>query len=361
MPRYKLFLLLLICPLVLLGQETEFEIHGSIKGPYAGKIYLFFDGNYRQKDSISAEIVNGKFYFKSHAALPILCRFHLDQTSYIQDVYIDSNKLFIDATNEFSIHDNDNNGKDTLNIFTIVETRGSALEKLKSDFEQSIKEVKGSGKSDEEKRNIHYQKLLEFISENPKSKVSQYLLGKASDLFYSQANQLAELIDTTLTNTFENRGVKNLLAQLKERGDRPKVDHRGSKFKFVTLKDTSDLTVNLRTYKGGYTLFVFWASWCGPCRAEHKELNQIFDKYKDKGFNMVGISLDNDKSKWKAVIRKDKLNWPQLIDIKAFEGKLAKTYEIDAIPANCLIDKTGKIIFWSLRPQEIDDKLKELL
>jgi peroxiredoxin len=358
---FKISFLFLLCPIVLFGQDRHFEINGTLNGQYTGKIYLFFDGHYKQKDSISSGIKDSRFYFKSHAILPILCRFHLDQGSFIADAYIDSSKLFIASTTEYSIHDNDNNGKDTFNLFKIIKTEGSITDNLKNDFEAWLNDLKKTSIPDEEKRNLHYQKLLQFIKSHPNNKVSQYLLGKATDFFYGQAVELNSFIDTSLSKSFESKGITQMLAGLKEKGDKPTANYIGRQFKFVTLKDSSGLDINTSKLKNKYTLFVFWASWCGPCRAQHNELNSIFEKYKSKGFKMVGISFDTEKEKWLTAIHRDKLNWLQLIDTKAFDGELAKYYQIQAIPTNFLIDKKGNIISIGLNSKEVDEKLKRLL
>lgn len=107
----------------------------------------------------------------------------------------------------------------------------------------------------------------------------------------------------------------------------------------------------------------FWASWCGPCRAENPNLVKTYNKYKDNGFTVLGISLDQPgkKNSWLAAIHKDNLTWTQVSDLKFWDNEVAVLYGIKAIPSNLLVDPQGKIIAKDLRGEELDKKLAETL
>lgn len=353
--RYLKFILaFILLPTSSFSQIKTFEIFGTITGDYSSKMYLFFEGNYRQKDSISSEIKNGKFYFKGKVNMPIQARLHMGQKSFIQDVYIDNNKTSIQCLNKMDIS---NSGQDTMNMLSIVSVNGSATEQLKTSFEGWLKNLKNSKVSDEKKRDAYYQKLFAFINQHPKSRVSPYLLGRASLLFYSQVKELSTLLDTSLKNSFETKSVPRLLKQLDKSGNYA----TGVEFKDFIFKDSSGVEIDTRKFRGKYTLIVCWASWCKPCREEHPDLNSLYEKYKSKGFEMIGISLDKDKQKWRNAIVKDQLNWKQVIDLKAFDGEMARYYGIEAIPANFLLNKEGKIIRVGLTPREIEEIIEKAL
>jgi len=354
MTNFKLSLLFLLLPHLPFCQSTDFEISGAITGEYNSKMYLFFEGNYRQRDSISSEIRDGKFYFKGKAPMPIQARLHMDQQSFISDIYIDNSQTFIKCTTKMEIT---NNGQDTLNMLSVVDVKGSATNKLKSDFEIWLEDLKKSKAPDGEKNEAYYQKLSGFIRKYPKNKVSIYLLGKASTLSYLQVKELNTLIDTSLNKTFEAKSVRSLLNQL----EKSKNSSNGVAFQNFILRDSSGKEVDTKQFKGKYTLIVCWASWCKSCRTEHPDLNVLYKKYKDKGFEMVGISFDKDKQKWKQAIAKDQLHWLQAIDPGGFEGEMARFYAIDAIPANFLLDKEGKIIGGGLTTEEIEAMIEKLL
>lgn len=129
-----------------------------------------------------------------------------------------------------------------------------------------------------------------------------------------------------------------------------------------TQNDVNDKPVKLSDFKGKYVLLDFWASWCGPCRAENPNVVKAYNKYKDKNFTVLGVSLDqpNKKEAWLAAIKKDSLEWTQISDLQFWENAVAKKYQIRSIPQNFLIDPTGKIISKNLRGEDLDKKLEEL-
>ncbi len=105
----------------------------------------------------------------------------------------------------------------------------------------------------------------------------------------------------------------------------------------------------------------FWASWCGPCRGENPNVVAAYNKYKDKNFTILGVSLDDDKSAWQQAVKKDGLTWNHMSDLKQWESAAVSTYQFNGIPFNVLIDPAGKIIATSLRGSDLDQKLAEVL
>lgn len=118
----------------------------------------------------------------------------------------------------------------------------------------------------------------------------------------------------------------------------------------------------LSSLKGKIVLVDFWASWCGPCRAENPTVVKAYNKYKSKGFDIYSVSLDKDLDKWKEAIKKDNLTWNNHVcDFKFWQSPVVALYNFDGIPYNVLIDKDGNILAKSLRGEDLEKKLEELL
>jgi peroxiredoxin len=129
----------------------------------------------------------------------------------------------------------------------------------------------------------------------------------------------------------------------------------------LSLPDTNGQIVKLSSMRGKYVLVDFWAKWCGPCRDENPNVVRVYNKYKDKGFTVFGVSLDRSKEDWLKAIKEDNLTWTHVSDLKFWQSEAAKIYSITGIPFSILLDPNGVIIAKNLRGPALESKLAEVI
>ena len=129
----------------------------------------------------------------------------------------------------------------------------------------------------------------------------------------------------------------------------------------IALPSVNGDTIRLSSLKGKVVLLDFWASWCGPCRSSNKELTKLYPKYKTKGFEIFGVSIDAGRNNWLKAIRQDKINWLQVNDPGDWNAKIVAQWGLYGIPTSYLIDKDGKFIAMDLNGKALEKALKDLL
>jgi len=129
----------------------------------------------------------------------------------------------------------------------------------------------------------------------------------------------------------------------------------------IALPSAKGDTIRLSSLKGKVVLLDFWASWCGPCRTANRGLVKLYDKFRDKGFEIYSVSFDDEKADWLKAIKQDKIKWLQVNEPGKWDAKTALDWNIYALPTSFLIDKNGFLLAMDLEGKELEKALKELL
>jgi peroxiredoxin len=159
----------------------------------------------------------------------------------------------------------------------------------------------------------------------------------------------------------EPKDIKsNYYSDLKTIYDNNKLLEIGEMAPEIELPQVDGSILKLSDLRGKVVLIDFWASWCGPCRAEFPNVKNLYARFKSEGFEIYGVSLDKDRPSWVSSINSLGLTWKQVSDLKFWACAPAKTYKVSGIPFTVLIDKEGKIIAKNLRGEDLEKKLEEL-
>ena len=231
---------------------------------------------------------------------------------------------------------------------TLVQAYTSAMASGDSAAKTAIEEKIGEIEQE-------YKEEAKKYIQNLNNPVAAVFVAQSTLDSHTDLSELEDLAQKYATST--NGYVKMFVQKV----DRLKKLSVGAIAPDFSQNSAEDKPLKLSSTRGKYILVDFWASWCGPCRQENPELVSVYQEFKGNNFDILGVSLDNDREKWLQAIEKDQLTWMHVSDLKGWDNAVAKEYIIQSIPSNFLLDPEGKIVAKNLRAKELRKKLKEIL
>lgn len=345
--------------------DTTYTVTGKIEGLPDGWVWLYHSQT--DKDVDSGRAKNGSFIIKGHSSAPERCLIGIagkEGKEFRLGFWLQAGEITITGKKD-SIANAVVTGSPTQDEWLQFQASQKELNTTESQLDKSYDQARA--KNDKHQMDSienafneldqHRRAYVkEYASGHPASYVTAYAI-YTTFVFNPQASELRPLykgLDPVIQSSYFGRQVKASL-------DAAELTDIGQPAPAFVQNDPSGKPVSLASFKGKYVLLDFWASWCGPCRAENPNVVAAYQKFSPKGFTILGVSLDNNKDKWLAAVKKDQLAWTQVSDLQGWQNKVADLYGIKGIPMNYLLDREGKIIAKSLRGEDLEKKLGELM
>ncbi|GAA3965218.1 TlpA disulfide reductase family protein [Pedobacter ginsengiterrae] len=358
-------------PLAALAQKPFF-LSGNLKNAKGNeKIYLSYAKDGRSILD-STELKNGSFLFKGDLSDPL--RASVYQKSAEKNGKRDLLSIYLEPGNiKLAAADSLKNATISGSQVNADNDKLKALTKPVQDKLASINAEFGKLSPEQRKDKAFTEAIykryeesskglepiyLDFARKNPSSHISLTAISQiaTSETAQPEAEKVYADLSDNIKTTKTGKDISVYFAAVKK----TRIGLQAPDF---TQNDVNDKPVKLSDFKGKYVLVDFWASWCGPCRQENPNVVAAYNQFKDKGFTILGVSLDQPgkKDAWLKAIADDKLTWTHVSDLKFWDNSVAKQYGIRSIPANFLIDPDGKIIARGLRGEALKEKLASLL
>jgi peroxiredoxin len=350
------------------AQKKAYTINGTITGLSSGKVYLAHENEKKETITDSAQIVNSKFVFKGSIAEPAFFKLYLSDPQRGSSILVEPANLTFKAHKD-SLYKAMVSGSvlsDTYQSFynvdwkPVTEKAGEIYRRLdKAEKDGSMKANPSLRKGfDEEFKALGVLNdtiVNAYVRKNRNSIASaMVILDRYINYpYYNNARALMPLLSKEVQQSSFGKQIYAALA----------LDERtaaGKAAPVFTMANTEGKMVKLSDFKGKYVLIDFWASWCGPCRKENPNVVAAYKKYHDKGFDILGVSLDSNKEAWLKAIKADSLTWNHVSDLKGWKNDAAALYGVKSVPASFLIDREGRVIAKDLRAEALHEKLAEL-
>ena len=346
------------------GQNAGYTVTGTVEGAADGDTVFLQAQKGRQLVKLdSAVIAEGQFTFKGtqDTAVNRYLTYKAEgKESLVMDFFLENGDIKV----RLSANDDSATGTPNNDAYQQIRVQVAGLNKTMYAIYDSLADTTLTDEQREAKikqlNEIETKSMEIFragMQKNITNAVGVHLLKQ--NYYYMDLSELEPLV-AQIPSSFDN---DQAVVSIKEKVEKMKLTAVGQKFTDFEMADPDGKAVKLSDYvgKGKVVLVDFWASWCGPCRREMPNLVEAYAKYKGKGFEIVGVSLDQKADAWKQAIEKLGMAWPQMSDLKYWDCEGAALYAVSSIPHTVLIGKDGTILARGLHGEELQAKLAEVL
>ena len=359
---------LIIFSVILLwscGNKNEFKINGELVPTKDGSVILygFKDGQPIAIDS--SELKNGKFKFKGELDMPELKLIGLKGgNDFIAQFFVEPGKIDMTIYPD-SFEANVITGSESQDIFQQYINEMITFQKKENDLQQRFMAAQSTNDPDEINAiRFEYQTIIENTKLYSKNFINKYSTSTVAPYVYLMTFiGEADIVELdSILKVFEPVKDSEFVVAIKERAEVIRQTSNGAIAPDFTLTDPNGKSISLSSFKGKVVLVDFWASWCQPCMIELPNIMNLYKTYKDKGFEIFGVSLDREKDAWLNCIKDKKMDWAQVWDMEgSTPGQTANMYNVTGIPHTVLVGRDGVIIDINLRGEELAAKLAEIL
>ena len=365
---------------LLLGCKTDKKENEKHNGYFISGTIIGLDNGILATDNDTITVKEGRFFLQGKVDGAIQKYFRInDQYSFLLLLSNETFNVKVDlskADERGFLEDIDISGSAINNEFKKIsdqirntpeskklEKLFKASKKLEKDSEAYKKNEEALSDARDTSRNVRSEFIKNYALKNPNSVVAAYFMqfqANEVDQTFQEYEQIVEGFSEEVKKSSFYKPLKDNLEALK----RVAIGKIAPDF---TLKTDTDEDFTLSSLRGKIVLVDFWASWCVPCRKSYPHLKKVYEKYKDKGFEVVGVTNDSNHDQWKKAIKEDELEWIQVADIfpprdagPPFTARVITSYAAPYLPSTYLLDRDGKILAKQLHGEELDMKLAEI-